>query len=52
MAHKESIKISWNKDIKYASKQQFVDAHKDAYPNVDLAAEYDKLYGKEVKSEK
>jgi len=49
MAHKEQVKISWNKDVKYASKQQFIDLHKEAYPGVDLGAEYDKAF---VKAEK
>lgn len=49
MAHNKEAKISWNKDVKYASKQQFIDLHKDAYPNVDLGAEFDRAFGKAPK---
>ena len=44
--HKQDKKIDWNKEVKYESKQAFIDAHKDAYPSVDLGAEYDKHFGK------
>lgn len=51
--HNKELKIDWNKDLKYDNKQAFVDAHKEAYPNVDLGAEFDKHFGKaEVKAEK
>ena len=50
MAHKEKVKISWNKDVKYTSKQQFIDLHKEAYPGVDLGAEYDRVFGKAEKA--
>jgi len=51
MAHQKDLKVSWNKDIKYVSKQQFIDAHKEAYPNLDLGAEFDRVYGKPAKEE-
>ena len=35
---------SWTKSV---SKQQFIDAHKDVYDHVNLAAEYDKIVGPE-----
>lgn len=41
MAHKEKLKINWNKDVKYDSKQHFIDANKEAWPDLDLGAEYD-----------
>lgn len=44
--HKQDKKIDWNKEVKYDSKQAFIDAHKEAYPSVDLGAEYDRVFGK------
>lgn len=44
--HKQDKKIDWNKEVKYESKQAFIDAHKEAYPSVDLGAEYDKHFSK------
>jgi hypothetical protein len=40
----QSLSISFNKDwAKSVSKAQFIKVHKDAYPDVDLGAEYDKI---------
>lgn len=49
--HGDKITINWNKDLKWESKQAFVDAHKEAYPTVDLGAEYDKHFAKAAKAE-
>lgn len=40
----QTSNISFNKDwAKSVSKQTFIKVHKDAYPDVDLGAEYDKI---------
>ena len=44
--HQKEVKIDWNKEVKYESKQAFIEAHKAAYPNADLGAEFDKHFGK------
>lgn len=47
--HQKEVKIDWNKEVKYESKQAFIEAHKEAYPSVDLGAEYERVFGKAEK---
>ena len=47
--HKKESKIDWNTKVVYPSKQAFIDAHKDAYPDTDLGAEFDKHFAKAEK---
>lgn len=42
--HRQALKVGFNKEhVKKLSKAEFVKRFKDAYPDNDLPAEYDKI---------